>query len=61
MKKVICEIRVDESALKENYMLNMGLTEDEYCLDDALNNEFIWLEESGISLIDWRVIEDETN
>lgn len=61
MKKVICEVCVDEDRLKEFYMQSMELEEDEYCFSDALNGEFIWLEESGIKLIDWRVNEDETN
>lgn len=60
MKRVICEICVDENRLKEFYMQSMELEEDdEYCFCDALNSEFGWLEESGISLVDWRVNKDE--
>ena len=55
MKKLICEVFVDEEMLKECYCTNMEISEEEYDFGEAFNGEFGWLDESGIFLEDWKV------
>ncbi len=59
MKKIICEVYIDEDMLKEFYCEKEGCSEEDYCFVEAFNSEFGWLDESGIFLGDWRVVIDE--
>ena len=55
MKKITCEILVDEDKLKQYYMRLLDIeSEDEYSFCDAFNSEIGWLNESGIYLLDWK-------
>lgn len=52
LKKVVATFLVDEEKLLSFYDGLGGIDN----LHDALNSEFGWLEESGISMDDWRVV-----
>lgn len=57
MKKLMCEISVDEETLQEYYMGEWGIRDEaDYCFKDAFNSEMGWLDESGIFLDDWRLV-----
>ena len=49
MKRIIAELTVDEQIL-------LGHTDNSF--GDCFNEEFGWLEESGITLCNWRFVEE---
>lgn len=52
-KKVTATFLVDEERLLSFYNEQEDCKIDNF--HDALNSEFGWLEESGISMLDWKV------
>ncbi len=53
MKKFFVEILIDEERLLNQSGMNH--------LHDAINSEFGWLEESGIKMIDWMMVNIDKN
>lgn len=49
MKKLFVEVLIDEERLLEQSGMNN--------LHDAINGEFGWLEESGIKMTDWMMVD----
>lgn len=50
MKRIIAELSVDENILLGN---------DDDCFSDRINEEFGWLEQSGIALRTWREAKED--
>ena len=57
MKKIVATLLVDEDVLIENYKEYYGI----YNFQDALNSELGVMAENGVSLLDWKVIDEEVH
>lgn len=58
MKKVVVKFLVDEERLLSSYGKKESYEIDDFY--DALNSEFGWLEESGITMYDGRVVDEDS-